>query len=106
MAREWKVPHSTLIRDWTSRDLSLAMADLLARDDIGPCGHPHSVTTQPGAIDHYKVDDSLVCGACARRAEYDASTDHSDAKPGVQLRVIDISAGDPDEETAFGPTYD
>ncbi|NUP03541.1 MAG: hypothetical protein HOW59_37025 [Nonomuraea sp.] len=98
------MPHSTLIRDWTSRDLSLAMADLLARDDIGPCGHPHSVTTKPGAADRYKVDDSAVCGACAQIEKHRAHD--GDPKPGALLRVVDISGGDPDEETEFGPVFD
>src|SRR5205085_10983245 len=65
VAREWKVPHSTLIRDWTSRDLSLAMADLLARDDIGPCGHPHSESTKPERSEEHTSElqsqSNLVC---------------------------------------------
>ena len=100
------MPHSTLMRDWTSRDLSLAMADLLAKDDIGPCGHPHAETTKPENTDRYDVHDDLVCAACRRLAEYQADQGN-DAKPGVLLRVVDLR--DPahdDEETAFGPQFD
>ena len=104
VAREWQVPHSTIVRDWTSRDLSLAMAALLAKDDIGPCGHPHSLTTQPGAKDHFKVATE-VCGACARLDEH-RTMHESDRVPGTLVRVIDITAGDPDEQTAFGPEFD
>ena len=104
MAREFQVPHSTLVRDWTSRDLQLAVAALLIRDDTGPCGQPHSISTLPGARDRYRVDTSTVCGACAAQEEHRAA--HDALPPGSLIKVLDISAGDPDEETAFGPQFD
>ena len=109
MAREWQVPHSTLVRDWTGKDLRLAMADLIARDDIGECGQPHSLSTQPGAIDRYRVETDRVCGACARLAEHRKA--HPDLPPGTLERLIDVTAGTDShrgagEDTAFGPTFD
>lgn len=105
MAREWKVPHSTLIREWTSRDLSLAMADLLARDDVGRCGHPHSESTKPENHDRYEVRADVVCGACRAHAQYVSS--HDDVPPGVLLRVVDMRDGvSGEEDTAFGPQFD
>lgn len=100
------MPHSTLTRDWTSRDLSLAMADLLARDDIGPCGHPHSETTRPENAERYTVDDSLVCAACAVHAKHER--DHEGQRPpGQILRVLDRPARVPDAEgTEFGPVFE
>jgi len=105
VAREWKVPHSTLIRDWTSRDLSLAMADLLARDDIGPCGHPHSESTKPESEDRYEVRDDVVCGACRAHKQYLDS--HEESAPGVLIRVVDLRDPEHDDEhTEFGPQFD
>lgn len=108
MAREWQVPHSTLTRDWSSKDLRLAIADLIARDDTGPCGHPHSISTQPGAIDRYQVQTDLVCGACARLEEHRKA--HPELPPGTLERVVDVTAAKPGqtepEPDAFGPTFD
>ncbi|HEY1175511.1 MAG TPA: hypothetical protein VGF17_05090 [Phytomonospora sp.] len=99
------MPHSTLIRDWTSRDLSLAMADLLARDDIGPCGHPHSITTRPENEDRYAVKADVVCGGCKALAKHQASND--DHAPGALVQVVDLKDPAHDEEhTDFGPVFD
>lgn len=106
VAREWQVPHSVLSRDWTSRDVQLAIAHLLERDDVGPCGHPHSKSTLPGSTDRYQVDASKVCAACAviekHRRDHDGQT-----PPGALLRVVDVTdgpAGDP-EGSEFGPVF-
>ena len=106
LAREFQVPHSTLIRDWSAKDLALHVADLLVRDDIGECGQPHAVSTQPGASDRYQVVAATVCGACAVLAEHRKA--HPEPPPGQMLRVIDITAaeGADAEGTAFGPVFE
>lgn len=100
------MPHSAL-SSWSSKDLQLHIADLIVRDDLGRCGHPHSVSTAPGAVDRYEVKADRVCGACARLDEYEKA--HEGHGPGVLLRVVDLVAeqeaaeSGPDE---FGPTFD
>ena len=108
VAREYQVPHSTLTLSWSARDLQLAIAQLLARDDVGPCGQPHSLTTLPGAGDRFTVDTSLVCGACAVLEDHDRSHQRDPLKPGTQVRLIDVTAPTPgdDEPDAFGPQFD
>lgn len=105
VAKVWQVPHSTLTREWSSRDLSLAIASLLAADDVGPCGHPHSVTTRPENIDRYAVRDDKVCGAC--RAEQAHRASHDDLGHGVLLQVVDLQDPEHDDDfTEFGPVFE
>jgi hypothetical protein len=109
VAREWQVPYSTLVRDWTAKDLELATAYLLDRDDVGPCGHPHSVSTRPENADRYVIDEERTCAACAALERHRAQQqrDNDTPEPGVLTVVLDKHGPhDPHDDTAFGPTFD
>lgn len=89
VARAWQVP-PTKLRDWSQEDRNLAAALLVHESDIGRCGYPHRVTTDPdldGWIDLPESGEPLVCVACAALDRH--ARDNPDSEPGELVRLED-----------------
>lgn len=81
------------------------MAHMIVREDVGPCGHPHSQTTRPENADRYSVKTDLSCAACRVHGEY-LDSHNGDMPPGVIVRVVDLHDPEHDDEhTDFGPVF-
>lgn len=89
VARAWQVRPSEL-RNWSNEDRTQAAALLLTEADIGPCGYPHSTTTDPDLDGWFEVDPGAVCAVCAAMDRY--RKDHADggSEPGQLLVVRDL----------------
>lgn len=86
VAREWRVPYSAL-GSWTAKDVALSVAYLAALDDIGPCGHPHSKSTQPGYADDWQVTADEVCETCAKLEDFRRV---EEPEPGAVVRLRSV----------------
>jgi len=89
VARAWQVP-PTKLRDWTQEDRNMAAALLVHESDLGPCGYPHRVTTDPDLDGWIEVDtesEPLVCVVCASKDRY--RDENKNPEPGELVRIID-----------------
>ena len=90
VARAWQVP-PTKLREWSQEDRTLAAALLAHEADIGPCGYPHRVTTDPELDGWIEVDtdnEPRVCVVCASLDRHRADSSSS-REPGELVSIID-----------------
>lgn len=89
VARAWQVP-PTKLRDWSQEDRNLAAALLVHEADLGPCGYPHRVTTDPDLDGWIDVDpESGVCVVCAAIERHRDDNAGDKPEPGQLLRLVD-----------------
>lgn len=86
-ARAWQVRPSEF-QAWSVRDKLSAVALLQQEALVGPCGHPHDVTT--GDLEGwFEVDDTETCWACAAMDQYRKDHAEQGSPPGAIIRVVD-----------------
>ena len=81
----------TKLRDWSQEDRNLAAALLAHEADLGPCGYPHRVTTDPELDGWIEVDsdsEPQVCVVCASLDRHREDSSGS-REPGELVRIID-----------------
>lgn len=90
VARAWQVP-PTRLRDWSQEDRNLAAALLVHEADLGPCGYPHRVTTDPDLNGWFEIDteNPEVCAVCAVIDQHRNDTPPEQHEPGQLIRVVD-----------------
>jgi hypothetical protein len=90
VARAWQVP-PTKLREWSQEDRNMAAALLAHEADLGPCGFPHRVTTDPDLDGWIDIDEenAKVCVACAALDRYRDDTPPDRREPGQLVQLVD-----------------